>query len=225
VEGDAAREALATEPLELPPTCFETTSVWLEMPDDIPAAIQASGRHAMGGIHALEHAALSLFPLFALCDRNDVAGISYLRHPQIGRAAVFFYDQHAGGVGLAPSLFGRVETLLETTLELIRDCPCEEGCPSCVHSPKCGSGNRPIDKEASLRILELLIGHEALPAIESGPRRRSPRSEAGSQRPDASSLIVFDLETRRSAEVGGWQCPPDAHLGSGDRQPRQRWEP
>ena len=208
------QDLLATEALDLPPTCFETTSVWLEMPDEIPAAIQASGRHAMGGIHALEHAALSLFPLFALCDRNDVAGISYLRHPQIGRAAVFFYDQHAGGVGLAPSLFGRVETLLETTLELIRDCPCEEGCPSCVHSPKCGSGNRPIDKQASLRILELLIGHQPLPAVESEgaappalPEKRKPGVPAAKMPP---RLVVFDLETRRSAEeVGGWH---NAHL-------------
>jgi len=208
------QDLLATERLDLPPTSFETTSVWLEMPDEIPRTIQATGRHAMGGIHAVEHAALSLFPLFALCDRHDVAGISYVRHPQLGRAAVFFYDQHAGGVGLAPSVFERIETLLETALELIRDCPCEEGCPSCVHSPKCGSGNRPIDKEASVRVLELLIGHEKLPVIASDsvespplPERRKPGVPADTLPP---RLLVFDLETQRSAaEVGGWH---NAHL-------------
>ena len=168
----------------------------------------------MGGIHAVEHAALSLFPLFALCDRHDVAGISYLRHPQLGRAAVFFYDQHAGGVGLAPSVFERIETLLETTLELIRDCPCEEGCPSCVHSPKCGSGNRPIDKEASVRVLELLTGQHELPALDAASRAPRPlpeprEPEAGAS-PPPPRLLVFDLETQRSAEeVGGWH---NAHL-------------
>lgn len=208
------QDLLATERLDLPPTSFETTSLWLEVPDEIPAAIQATGRHVMGGIHAVEHAALSLFPLFALCDRHDVAGISYVRHPQLGRAAVFFYDQHAGGVGLAASVFERVETLLETTLELIRDCPCQEGCPSCVHSPKCGSGNRPLDKEASIRVLELLIGHDELPAIESEavkpaspPERRRPGVSMDAPAP---RLLVFDLETQRSAdEVGGWH---NAHL-------------
>jgi len=208
------QDLLATETLDLPPTSFETTSIWMEMPDEIPAAIQAAGRHVMGGIHAVEHAALSLFPLFALCDRHDVAGISYVRHPQLGRAAVFFYDQHAGGVGLAPSVFERVETLLETTLELIRDCSCEEGCPSCVHSPKCGSGNRPIDKEAALRVLELLTGQRELPTLEAASV--APRPLATAREPEAGAspppprLLVFDLETQRSAEeVGGWH---NAHL-------------
>jgi DEAD/DEAH box helicase domain-containing protein len=208
------QDLLATETLDLPPTSFETTSVWMEMPDEIPAAIQAAGRHVMGGIHAVEHAALSLFPLFALCDRHDVAGISYVRHPQLGRAAIFFYDQHAGGVGLAPSVFERIETLLETTLELIRDCSCEEGCPSCVHSPKCGSGNRPIDKEAALRVLELLTGQHELPALEADPVAPRPlpatREPKGGAEPPPPRLLVFDLETQRSAEeVGGWH---NAHL-------------
>ncbi len=208
------QDLLATERLDLPPTSFETTSVWLEMPDEIPSAIQASGRHVMGGIHAVEHAALSLFPLFALCDRHDVAGISYVRHPQLERASIFFYDQHAGGAGLAPSVFDRVETLLETTLELIRDCPCEEGCPSCIHSPKCGSGNRPIDKQASVRVLELLIGRDQLPALESDPLEaprlaEEPAPELAAAAPPPR-LVVFDLETQRSAsEVGGWH---NAHL-------------
>jgi len=208
------QDLLATERLDLPPTSFETSSVWLEIPEEIPAAIQATGRHLMGGIHAVEHAALSLFPLFALCDRHDVAGISYVRHPQLGRAAVFFYDQHAGGVGLAQSVFSRIETLLETTLELIRDCPCEEGCPSCVHSPKCGSGNRPIDKEASVRVLELLTAEQELPAREDlsvgPPPLPQPREPDPATQPPPPRLLVFDLETQRSAEeVGGWH---NAHL-------------
>jgi DEAD/DEAH box helicase domain-containing protein len=147
------QELLSREPLELPPTTFETVGIWIEMPDEIPADLEAAGRHVMGGIHAVEHAALSLFPLFALCDRHDVGGISYVRHPQLGRPAVFFYDGHPGGVGIAASLFDRVEALLEATCELVEGCDCEEGCPACVHSPKCGSGNRPIDRAAAIRVL------------------------------------------------------------------------
>jgi DEAD/DEAH box helicase domain-containing protein len=168
----------------------------------------------MGGIHALEHAALSLFPLFALCDRHDVGGISHLRHPQTRKTAVFLYDGHAGGVGLAASLFDRVETLLEATLELLSDCECEDGCPSCVHSPRCGSGNRPIDKEAAVRVLRMLLGHDPLPAEPARARREEePPAEsacAPTAEPAEPRVLYLDLETQRSAEeVGGWH---NAHL-------------
>lgn len=163
----------------------------------------------MGGIHAVEHAALSLFPLFALCDRHDVAGITYMRHPQLERPAVFFYDSHAGGVGITASLFDRVESLLETTLELIADCPCEAGCPGCVHSPKCSNGNRPIDKAGAVQVLSLLLGREALPALPVPPDvaepTQSPRAIAPAAATHPTRLVYFDLETQRSAEdVGGW---------------------
>ncbi len=208
------QDLLGTEPLSLPPTTFETVGIWLELPDEIPEAVQRASRHPMGGIHALEHAALSLFPLFALCDRHDVGGISYTHHPQLGRAAVFFYDGYPGGVGIASSLFDRVETLLETTLACIRDCECEEGCPACVHSPKCGSGNRPIDKQAAIQVLRLCLALDPLPAAASV--FEAPALAAAPEHPTecpAAALprvIYFDIETQRSAdEVGGWH---NAHL-------------
>ncbi|UCE87294.1 MAG: DUF1998 domain-containing protein, partial [Deltaproteobacteria bacterium] len=210
------QDLIGTEPLDLPPSSFETIGVWIELPDEIPDALAEEGLHHMGGIHALEHAALSLFPLFALCDRHDVGGISYRRHPQVERSAVFFYDGHAGGTGIAASLFDRFESLLAATLELVADCPCEQGCPACVHSPKCGSGNRPIDKAAAIRVLRLLLGHDRLraPGLRgpARPAESAPRTEALSPDPAAAPhrLLFFDLETQRSAdEVGGWH---NAHL-------------
>ncbi|MEM7411887.1 MAG: DEAD/DEAH box helicase [Myxococcota bacterium] len=202
------QDLLATEPLELPPTAFESTGVWLEMPPEIAVALEEADHHVMGGIHATEHAALSLFPLFALCDRHDVAGISYTRHPQLGRPAIFLYDSHAGGVGITTSLFDRIETLLETTLQMIADCPCEDGCPGCVHSPKCGSGNRPIDKAGSQLVLRLLLGHAPLPALpEPVPPPEEPPAEAVAETEATSAprIVYFDIETQRSADdVGGW---------------------
>jgi DEAD/DEAH box helicase domain-containing protein len=209
------QDLLDTETLDLPPTSFETIGIWLEFPDEIPQALETAGRHVMGGIHASEHAALSLFPLFALCDRHDVAGISYTRHPQIGHAAIFFYDGQPGGVGLAASMFDRIEVLLDATCDLVSDCPCTDGCPACVHSPKCGSGNRPIDKAAAVMTLRLLLARDPL------PERRKPGSLPAEaeviedpaplpETPKAHRVIFFDLETQRSAaEVGGWH---NAHL-------------
>jgi len=214
------QDLLGTEPLELPPTAFETTGVWIEIPDEIPAAVKAAKRHVMGGIHAVEHAALGLFPLFALCDRLDVAGISYTQHPQLRCAAIFLYDGAPGGLGLVTSLFERFEALLEATLERIGDCACEEGCPACIHSPRCGSGNRPLDKAAALRTLRLLLGREPLPALEAehaavGATGVALGSEAAAPdgagpEPPASHVVFLDLETQRAAaDVGGWH---NAHL-------------
>jgi DEAD/DEAH box helicase domain-containing protein len=208
------QDLLGSEPLSLPPTSFETVGIWLEMPEEIPDAVQRASRHPMGGIHAMEHAALALFPLFALCDRHDVGGISYVRHPELGKPAVFFYDGHPGGVGIASSLFERVETLLEATLEQIRDCECEAGCPACVHSPKCGSGNRPIDKAAAIQVLRLCLALDPLPApAEPGepaaPAASAVNDSAPSKAP-VPRVLYFDLETQRGAdEVGGWH---NAHL-------------
>ncbi len=53
----------------------------------------------------------------------------------------------------------QVKCHLKETLNVVRQCPCQSGCPSCVHSPKCGSGNRPIDKEGAGIILDYLIGN------------------------------------------------------------------
>jgi DEAD/DEAH box helicase domain-containing protein len=206
------QELLGTEPLELPPTSFETHALWLELPDEIPQALQQAGRHVMGALHAVEHAALSLFPLFALCDRFDVAGITYRHHPELGRAAIFFYDGHAGGLGLAAGLFERVEALLEATRERLADCPCEAGCPGCVHSPRCGNGNRPIDKAGAEDALALLLGERslALPPEAASPRAHVEEPRATPPPEPAPRVVVFDLETQRGAdEVGGWH---NAHL-------------
>jgi DEAD/DEAH box helicase domain-containing protein len=207
------QDLLGSEALDLPPTAIETTGLWLEIPDAIPAALRASGGHPMGGLHAVEHAALALFPLFALCDRHDVGGITTLAHPQIGRAAIFLYDGHAGGLGLAARLFDRIETLLEATLDRVRDCDCETGCPACVHSPRCGNGNRPIDKAAAATALELLLAHRPLPRLAAPPSEAAtpPVATTAAAAPAAPPRLLFvDLETQRSAEeVGGWH---NAHL-------------
>jgi len=212
------QDLLGSEPLDLPPRAFETRGVWLEIPDEVPAALAAGKHHPMGGLHGIEHAALALFPLFALCDRLDVAGITTTRHAQLGRAAIFLYDGQPGGLGLVASLFDRFETLLETTLERIAGCPCEEGCPACIHSPRCSNGNRPLDKAGSIRALRLLLGHEPLPEIvepwepeaaATSPTPAVAPAEASLDTP-APRVVFFDLETQRAAaDVGGWH---NAHL-------------
>ncbi|MGE4299727.1 MAG: DEAD/DEAH box helicase [Desulfovibrionaceae bacterium] len=225
-----ANKLMTVVPLDLPPLVFETEGIWFEIPMDAQRRAEAGYMHFMGGIHALEHAAIGILPLLVMSDRNDFGGISTPMHPQVALPCVFIYDAAPGGVGLAAEAFERAEELFERTLTAIRSCPCERGCPSCVHSPKCGSGNRPIDKAAAAFLLETVRGlvppadchaHRILPAApplaESAPPA-TPLEEDGmpqsvmdttGPRPGNGHALphygVVDVETQRSAaEVGGW---------------------
>ena len=206
------QKSLGTVPLHLPKLEFETQGLWIEIPDYVRDKIESDRMHFMGGIHALEHAAIGIMPLLVMTDRNDLGGISIPFHSQTGKAAVFIYDGAPGGLGLSRQAFKLSQELLERTFDAILSCKCETGCPACVHSPKCGSGNRPIDKLSSLKILEMIL--------DPGKKERfyeikAPVLAAISEAPsDVDSKITFkqdlrysvlDIETRRSAkEVGGW---------------------
>ena len=212
-------EAIATHPLEVPPLTFETTGLWIEIPRALPALHAAAGLHFMGGIHAVEHAMIGLFPLLAIADRGDVGGISYTAHPQLRGPAIFLYDGVPGGAGLAERAFAELADLLTKTRELIDACPCDAGCPACIQSPRCGNGNKPLDKGAALSVLRVLLGEVAVdlateaqaepPAVPQHPKQkagitRGGRAEAPAPA-SAGHVVVFDLETQRSAEdVGGW---------------------
>jgi DEAD/DEAH box helicase domain-containing protein len=145
--------------------------LWWQAPRHFEETLRRAGEHFLGALHASEHAAISLFPLLALCDRGDIGGISYPFHPQVGCGAVFIYDGHPGGVGITARGHEDLAGLLERVLELVAGCPCETGCPSCIQSPKCGNGNRPLDKPGAMRILRLLLGREeaAAPPMPSFP--------------------------------------------------------
>jgi DEAD/DEAH box helicase domain-containing protein len=198
-------------PLDLPRQVFETEGFWLEVPQAVQDALEKGGFHFMGAIHALEHAMIGVLPLLLMTDRNDFGGIAVPHHPQVGGPAVFVYDGVHGGAGLSRGAFGDVPGLVDKTRETIAECPCESGCPACVHSPKCGSGNRPIDKSAALRLLALL--DRPAPSEPEAPRpvplpkpRRDPLPTAPPDgTPKRIRYGVLDLETRRSAvEAGGW---------------------
>lgn len=144
--------------LDLPEQSFLTEGLWFTVPHRLVRRLSDDGFDLMGSIHAIEHAAIGLTPLVASCDRWDVGGISHPYHLDTGGlATVFIYDAYPGGVGIASACYLRLKELLTETLELLRDCPCEEGCPSCIHSPKCGSGNEPLDKAGALRLLGLIL--------------------------------------------------------------------
>lgn len=143
-------------PLDAPLQVFETEGFWFAIPDEIRAAMEAQFLHFMGSIHALEHAIIGLLPLEVMADRNDFGGISIPMHPQLGLPAVFIYDGLPGGAGLCQAAYERAPEILASTFKAISGCSCEDGCPSCIQSPKCGAGNRPLSKAGALDLLARL---------------------------------------------------------------------
>jgi DEAD/DEAH box helicase domain-containing protein len=150
-------EVLTEESLDLPPQTFATKALWFDLPQKAIDRIADAGLGLQGGLHACEHAAIGILPLFALCDRNDIGGVSTPLHPDTGQAQIFIYDAHPGGIGIAEKGFEVIDELCQATLKAVGECPCADGCPSCVQSPKCGNNNQPLDKRASIVLLEELV--------------------------------------------------------------------
>jgi len=133
--------------LALPASTLATRALWIVFPGDATP----------GAAHAVQHAALGMLPLFAACDLSDVAGTSGAPHPATGEATVFIYDGQPGGSGFAERGFGAARQWLSATRDAIAVCGCEAGCPSCVHSARCGSGNRPLSKRGAFGLLDALL--------------------------------------------------------------------
>jgi len=150
-------EVLSEEELELPARHFSTVALWFDLPEAATARINKEGLDWSGALHAAEHAEIGLLPLFAMCDRNDIGGLSTPLHPDTGRAQIFIYDAYPGGVGIAEKGFDLIGELWQATLNVIKGCLCREGCPSCIQSPKCGNNNKPLDKRAAAILLEMLL--------------------------------------------------------------------
>jgi DEAD/DEAH box helicase domain-containing protein len=159
-------EPIDLTPLDLPETTFETEAVWyLPEPGQLGASIQMP--KLLGTLHAAEHAMIAILPLWAMCDRWDIGGLSTNVHFQTGAPTVFVYDGHPGGVGIAERGFDVFEGWVEDTAKLLDGCPCSAGCPSCVQSPKCGNLNEPLDKRGALELLQNLLPVDSAAARSS----------------------------------------------------------
>ena len=152
----ATQESIDLVTLELPQTEFETEAIWFVPEPWMLEGLQPMPR-LLGSLHAAEHSLIALLPLWAMCDRWDIGGLSTNLHFQTGAATIFVYDGHAGGVGITERGFEAFEGWLEDTAKLLDGCPCEHGCPSCVQSPKCGNLNEPLDKAGALTLLQRML--------------------------------------------------------------------
>jgi DEAD/DEAH box helicase domain-containing protein len=153
----ADHEVIDLVALDLPETNFPTQALWYVLPDRLAGPQALPPEVLLGALHAAEHSQIAVLPLLAMCDRWDIGGLSTNVHFQTGRPTIFVYDGHPGGVGIARRGFERFERLVADAARLVAECPCADGCPSCVQSPKCGNLNEPLHKAGSLALMEAMI--------------------------------------------------------------------
>jgi DEAD/DEAH box helicase domain-containing protein len=141
--------------LDLPEQDFVTQALWYVIGDRMAAALPSEV--LLGALHASEHGQIAVLPLIAMCDRWDIGGLSTNIHHQTGSPTIFIYDGHPGGVGITRRGYEEFERLVSDADRLIRECPCDDGCPSCVQSPKCGNLNEHLHKGGALELLGRML--------------------------------------------------------------------
>jgi DEAD/DEAH box helicase domain-containing protein len=143
--------------LDLPEINFPTQALWYVLPERLAGPQALPPDVLLGALHAAEHSQIAVLPLLAMCDRWDIGGLSTNVHFQTGRPTIFVYDGHPGGVGIARRGYEGFERLVSDAARLVAECPCADGCPSCIQSPKCGNLNEPLHKAGSLELMEAMI--------------------------------------------------------------------
>jgi DEAD/DEAH box helicase domain-containing protein len=143
--------------LDLPERTLVTRACWYTIPFDAVAEAGIEPSELLGAVHAAEHGLIGMLPLFTICDRWDVGGVSMAVNEQTGDPTIFVYDGYPGGAGIADLAFDAAARHVRATLELIASCPCTDGCPSCVQSPKCGNWNEYLDKGAAIALLRIMV--------------------------------------------------------------------
>ena len=162
----ATRENIGLGPVDIPAQNLQTTAMWLTPNDDVRAQMKAIGLRASEAVVGLRNLAVVALPLVAMCDSRDLGGV--VDSQNFGRTTMILYDRYPGGLGYSERGFHRIEQVLAICLEMVRDCPCDDGCPSCVglpnlrpaiHSdPDLSRGHPMPSKPATIRLLELLSG-------------------------------------------------------------------
>ena len=152
-------EVIDTVSLDLPEGVFTTEALWFTLPPELTAL--AGPGAELGALHAAEHTCIAVLPLYAMCDRWDIGGLSTAWHWQTDLATVFIYDGYPGGIGLTRRAYEAFDELAADAALLIAECSCEAGCPSCVQSPKCGNLNEPLHKQGALALLRAVTARDS----------------------------------------------------------------
>jgi len=185
--------------LSLPPVEYPSSAVWMDLPGAVLQPVAKDGHSVdRGGLHALEHAMISMAP--ACCDL-DVAELSCQhtrRDSDPNRYLLLLFESQKGGVGAAPKVYKQWEVLFARAVALIEECPCDEGCPNCIVAPMCGEYNHGLDKAAALKIGRALGFGSKCAAVPASTGSLPTQAETGVSDATTSTHTA----TSASAPVG-----------------------
>ncbi|MBM4000380.1 MAG: DEAD/DEAH box helicase [Planctomycetes bacterium] len=170
------RENIGYGTVDIPEQTLPTTAFWLAPDDDVRARLKAAGYRPSEGLCGLRNLAVVGLPMIAMCDSRDISGVVDSRN--LGHSAMIVYDRYPGGLGYCERGYRRIEELLGICRQLVTECDCEEGCPSCVglpnlrpaiHSDPDLMRGYPIpDKRATIELLEQLVAEPVTACASRG---------------------------------------------------------
>ncbi|MGI6004512.1 MAG: DEAD/DEAH box helicase [Christensenellales bacterium] len=123
-------ENLGWGPVNLPEMTMHTGAMWVAWPVGGVQGLRES--QAQAALHAATHLIAHVAPLYLMCDPKDISVSFHVREPFTGAPTLFVYDAISGGMGLSEKLYHMFDEVLERALEALKECPCEDGCPSCI---------------------------------------------------------------------------------------------
>lgn len=129
----STRENVGFGTVDLPAQRLPTTAFWLTPADAVRSQLKQAGHRTSEGLCGLRNLAVVALPMVAMCDSRDVSGV--VDSKNLGQSSLIVYDRYPGGLGYCEKGYARMETLLSICLQLVRECGCEDGCPSCVGLP------------------------------------------------------------------------------------------
>lgn len=160
-------EVVGHEELELPEQELDTQGLWFEPDETIIRELADAGHIPIQALAGLRNLMIWALPILAMCDHQDVGGqVNVSTFP---RPTIVLYDRYLGGLGFARRGYDAFGDLLEMTHQIITECPCDTGCPSCVglpllrppihQDPDLPSRQEIPDKHATAFLLDRLLEH------------------------------------------------------------------
>ena len=140
-------ENIGSGPIHLPEQTLHTTGYWITVDEELWRTL---GRETLeAGLQGIAHSIRHVASIRLMCDPRDLGAVAEVRSVTTRLPTVTVYEMYPGGVGYAQRMFELHRELLEHAAELVRDCPCLAGCPSCIGPLHLVEGA----KEACLKLL------------------------------------------------------------------------
>lgn len=228
---DKKRRILDAVQVDNPPITLFSKGMWLDVPLSALDILKSKRLNIAAGIHAAEHAILSLMPNFVISMPGDVRTECKLATKEFAKketqrkrpARLTFYDAKGGasGSGISTKAFEHVDMLLEQACDRVSGCHCLQGCIECCTNDLCKHANLVISKAGAMVIIMCLLGRErdidvdALPwgeddAVPAGIETVVPAEEVRMKdgrraRVEDEGVGVGSGETNREGEGQEWK--------------------